>query len=143
MNDVMQSPLNALPTSPPVSISQKETRVTMINYRDSMTLLEEYTKNRSEEIQNVCQMDVEPRLPRDGEVGRAISRSSFVSVHAGNPPDDTGNRRLEPEAYLARGTHSESMFPKPNSTALCCLNRRHSNAKPKSLPTRARASMRF
>lgn len=44
LNDVMQSALNALPASSPISIEDKETDIVLIGYRDAMTVANEYLK---------------------------------------------------------------------------------------------------
>lgn len=44
LNDVMQSALNALPASSPISIEDKETEIALIGYHDAMTVANEYLK---------------------------------------------------------------------------------------------------
>lgn len=44
LNDVMQSALNALPATSPISIEDKETSMVLQNYHDAMTVANEYLK---------------------------------------------------------------------------------------------------
>lgn len=68
MNDVMQSTLNALPTSNAISISDgRETSEALQNYQDAMMVMNEYAKNRVSEVKNVYHQDTDARLPQDGE----------------------------------------------------------------------------
>lgn len=46
LNDVMQSALNALPATSPISIEDKSTEETLQNYHDAMTVANEYLKAR-------------------------------------------------------------------------------------------------
>lgn len=68
MNDVMQSTLNSLPTSEPVSIVDgRETRDALLNYQDAMTVANEYAKNRVGDVKNVYYQDTNVRAPQEGE----------------------------------------------------------------------------
>ncbi len=48
LNDVMQSALNALPATSPISIEDKETSIVLQNYHDAMTVANEYLKAKSD-----------------------------------------------------------------------------------------------
>ncbi|MBP8275910.1 MAG: DotA/TraY family protein [Propionivibrio sp.] len=68
MNDVMQSTLNSLPTSEPVSIIDgRETQDALQNYQDAMTVANEYAKNRVGNVRNVYYQDTNVRAPQEGE----------------------------------------------------------------------------
>lgn len=68
MNDVMQSTLNSLPASEPISISDgKETKEALQNYQDAMAVANEYAKNRVEEVKGVYYSETNVRPPQDGE----------------------------------------------------------------------------
>lgn len=68
MNDVMQSTLNALPTSDAISISDgRETTEALQNYQDAMSVVNEYARNRVSEVKNVYHQDTDARLPQEGE----------------------------------------------------------------------------
>lgn len=68
MNDVMQSTLNSLPASEPVSIVDgRETREALQNYQDAMAVANEYTKNRVGAVKGVYYKDTDVRAPQDGE----------------------------------------------------------------------------
>ncbi len=68
MNDVMQSTLNSLPTSEPVSIIDgRETQDALQNYQDAMTVTNEYAKNRVGNVRNVYYQDTNVRAPQEGE----------------------------------------------------------------------------
>lgn len=68
MNDVMQSTLNALPTSEAISISDgRETTEALQNYQDAMAVANEYARNRVSEIKGVYHQDTDARLPQEGE----------------------------------------------------------------------------
>jgi conjugal transfer/type IV secretion protein DotA/TraY len=67
MNDVMQSTLNALPTSEPIDIADKETKEVLMTYQDAITTADEYAKNRVEGIRQVYYTETNVRAPREGE----------------------------------------------------------------------------
>lgn len=68
MNDVMQSTLNSLPTSEPISIIDgRETQEALQNYQDAMTVASEYAKNRIGDVKNVYYQETDVRAPQDGE----------------------------------------------------------------------------
>jgi len=68
MNDVMQSTLNSLPTSEPVSILDgRETQEALLNYQDAITVTNEYAKNRIGDVKKVYYHDTNVRAPQDGE----------------------------------------------------------------------------
>lgn len=67
MNDVMQSTLNALPTSEPIDIVDKETKEALVTYQDAITTADEYAKNRVEGIRQVYYTETNVRAPREGE----------------------------------------------------------------------------
>lgn len=67
MNDVMQSTLNSLPASEPISIDSQETETALINYRDAMTTANEYIRNRVADVKNVYYRETDVRAPQDGE----------------------------------------------------------------------------
>lgn len=67
MNDVMQSTLNALPTSDPIDIADKETKEALMTYQDAIAATDEYTKHRAEGVRNVYYADTNVRAPREGE----------------------------------------------------------------------------
>jgi conjugal transfer/type IV secretion protein DotA/TraY len=68
MNDVMQSTLNALPTSEPISILDgRETEVALQNYQDAMTVANEYAKRRVDGVRNVSSRETDARVPQEGE----------------------------------------------------------------------------
>jgi conjugal transfer/type IV secretion protein DotA/TraY len=67
MNDVMQSTLNSLPTSEPISIDNKETEIALINYRDAMIATDEYIKNRVAAVKDAYYAETDFRAPQSGE----------------------------------------------------------------------------
>lgn len=68
MNDVMQSTLNSLPASEPISIIDgRETQEALQNYQDAMAVTNEYAKNRIEAVKNVYYQETNVRAPQDGE----------------------------------------------------------------------------
>jgi conjugal transfer/type IV secretion protein DotA/TraY len=68
MNDVMQSTLNSLPASEPISIIDgRETREALQNYQDAMAVADEYAKNRIADVKNVYYRETDVRAPQDGE----------------------------------------------------------------------------
>lgn len=67
MNDVMQSTLNALPTSTPININEKETEPALTNYKDAIAVTDEYAKNRVEGIRQVYYNQTDVRAPQEGE----------------------------------------------------------------------------
>ncbi len=68
MNDVMQSTLNSLPSSEPISIVDgRETREALQNYQDAMAVADEYAKNRIAGVRNVYYQETNVRAPQDGE----------------------------------------------------------------------------
>ncbi len=67
MNDVMQSTLNALPTSDPIDITDKETSDVLLTYQDAMATATEYAKNRVESVRNTYYAETDVRAPREGE----------------------------------------------------------------------------
>jgi conjugal transfer/type IV secretion protein DotA/TraY len=67
MNDVMQSTLNGLPTSDPISITDKETKEVLQNYQDAIASADEYAKNRVASIRQVYYNQTDVRAPQDGE----------------------------------------------------------------------------
>lgn len=68
MNDVMQSTLNSLPASEPISIIDgRETKEALQNYQDAMTVASEYAKNRIGDVKNVYYQETDVRAPQDGE----------------------------------------------------------------------------
>jgi conjugal transfer/type IV secretion protein DotA/TraY len=67
MNDVMQSTLNGLPTSDPITITDKETKEVLQTYQDAMATADEYTKHRVEGIRQVYYNQTDVRAPQEGE----------------------------------------------------------------------------
>lgn len=68
MNDVMQSTLNSLPASDPISIVDgRETQEALQNYQDAMAVANEYAKNRVANVKNVYYQETDVRAPQDGE----------------------------------------------------------------------------
>jgi conjugal transfer/type IV secretion protein DotA/TraY len=68
MNDVMQSTLNSLPTSEPISIDNgQEVETALIDYTDAMTIANEYIKNRTAAVKSVYYQETNVRAPQDGE----------------------------------------------------------------------------
>jgi len=68
MNDVMQSTLNSLPASEPISIIDgRETREALQNYQDAMAVADEYAKNRIADVKGVYYQETNVRAPQDGE----------------------------------------------------------------------------
>lgn len=68
MNDVMQSTLNSLPASEPISITDgRETREALQNYQDAMAVADEYAKNRVGDVKSVYYRETDVRAPQDGE----------------------------------------------------------------------------
>lgn len=68
MNDVMQSTLNSLPASEPISIIDgRETRDALQNYQDAMAVADEYAKNRVADVKGVYYQETNVRPPQDGE----------------------------------------------------------------------------
>lgn len=68
MNDVMQSTLNSLPSSEPISIIDgRETREALQNYQDAMAVANEYAKNRVADAKSVYYRETDVRTPQDGE----------------------------------------------------------------------------
>lgn len=68
MNDVMQSTLNSLPASEPISIIDgRETREALQNYQDAMAVANEYAKNRVADVKSVYYRETDVRAPQDGE----------------------------------------------------------------------------
>lgn len=68
MNDVMQSTLNSLPTSTPISIDDgRETQEALQNYQDAMTVAEAYATNRIAAVQSVYYQETDVRRPQSGE----------------------------------------------------------------------------
>lgn len=67
MNDVMQSTLNALPTSEPIDIADKETKEALMTYLDAISAADEYTKHRADSVRNVYDAETNVRAPREGE----------------------------------------------------------------------------
>lgn len=68
MNDVMQSTLNSLPSSEPISISDgRETQDALQNYQDAMAVVNEYALNRTAAVKNTYYQDTDVRVPREGE----------------------------------------------------------------------------
>ncbi|MHB1592242.1 MAG: DotA/TraY family protein, partial [Sulfuricella sp.] len=76
LNDVMQSALNALPATSPISIEDKESKEALINYQDAMTVGNEYIKARAyapkQELKRQFKQDGE--LPTSwGDIKRLLS----------------------------------------------------------------------
>lgn len=68
MNDVMQSTLNSLPSSEPISIVDgRETREALQNYQDAMAVADEYAKNRVADVKSVYYQETDVRAPQSGE----------------------------------------------------------------------------
>lgn len=68
MNDVMQSTLNSLPASDPISIIDgRETQEALQNYQDAIAVTNEYAKNRVADVKGVYHRDTDVRAPQDGE----------------------------------------------------------------------------
>jgi conjugal transfer/type IV secretion protein DotA/TraY len=67
MNDVMQSTLNGLPTSDPISITDYNTQETLQNYRDFMAVANEYTIDRTGAVKGVYTKETAFRAPSEGE----------------------------------------------------------------------------
>ncbi len=68
MNDVMQSTLNSLPASEPISIIDgRETREALQNYQDAMAVADEYAKNRIADVKGIYYQETNVRAPQDGE----------------------------------------------------------------------------
>jgi len=68
MNDVMQSTLNSLPSSEPISITDgRETREALQNYDDFMGVADEYVKNRVAGVKDVYYQETDMRAPQNGE----------------------------------------------------------------------------
>ncbi len=64
LNDVMQSTLNALPATSPISIEDKEVKETLLNYRDAMTVANEYLKARVD----APRQEMRRQFKQDGEL---------------------------------------------------------------------------
>lgn len=64
LNDVMQSSLNALPSTSPISIEDKETKEALQNYQDAMTAANEYLKARSD----APRQELRRQFKEDGEL---------------------------------------------------------------------------
>lgn len=68
MNDVMQSTLNSLPSSEPISIIDgRETREALQNYQDAMAVADEYIKNRVAAVKDAYYAETDFRAPQSGE----------------------------------------------------------------------------
>lgn len=63
LNDVMQSALNALPATSPISIEDKEVKETLLNYRDAMTVANEYLKAKVD----APKQEMRRQFKQDGE----------------------------------------------------------------------------
>ncbi|HUX62233.1 DotA/TraY family protein [Sulfuricella sp.] len=63
LNDVMQASLNALPSTSPISISDKETKETLQTYDDAMSVANEYLKARSD----APRQELRRQFKEDGE----------------------------------------------------------------------------
>lgn len=91
LNDAMQSTINALPTSEPVSIDDKETHETLLTYRDALAVTDEYIKNRSHSPQSAYQQewqsaykdpDGSVKVPRSWEdIKRLFSLPAMGAIH--------------------------------------------------------------
>ncbi len=67
MNDVMQSTLNALPTSDPIEIQSKNVPTMIQTYSDAMAVVKEYAKQRTDSVRNVYYSETDWHKPQEGE----------------------------------------------------------------------------
>ncbi|WP_334666580.1 DotA/TraY family protein, partial [Streptomyces cyaneofuscatus] len=91
LNDAMQSAINALPTSEPVNIDDKEAHETLLTYRDALAVADEYIKNRAHSPQSAYQQewqsaykdpDGSVKIPRSWEdIKRLFSLPAMGAIH--------------------------------------------------------------
>lgn len=84
LNDSMQSALNTLPSSKPVSIDDKEIGDVLVDYRDAMTVADEYIKNHSAAVQNAYQQQADDAVtvPHSWEdMKRLLSRPAIAAIN--------------------------------------------------------------
>jgi conjugal transfer/type IV secretion protein DotA/TraY len=93
LNDEMQSALNTLPTSAPITIDDKEAGTVLINYHDAMAAVDEYSRNGADAVQQAYdqQAEADVKIPRSWlDVERLLSRpaqgaiNSFTQLLAGS-----------------------------------------------------------
>lgn len=85
LNDAVQSAVNALPVSQASSIEELETRETLIAYKDSMTVTEQYLKDRAGAPRAEATADIKIRSADD--VWRLLSVPAMAGI-------DTLTRRI-------------------------------------------------
>lgn len=84
LNDAMQSTLNTLPSSKPVSIDDKEIGDVLVDYRDAMTVADEYIKNHSAAVQDAYQQQADDAVtvPHSWEdMKRLLSRPAIAAIN--------------------------------------------------------------
>ncbi|WP_069357865.1 DotA/TraY family protein [Burkholderia cenocepacia] len=84
LNDSMQSALNTLPASKPVNIDDKEIGDVLVDYRDAMTVADEYIKNHSAAVQDAYDQQAQDAVtvPHSWEdMKRLLSRPAIAAIH--------------------------------------------------------------
>ncbi|RQR11266.1 DotA/TraY family protein [Burkholderia stagnalis] len=84
LNDSMQSALNTLPSSKPVNIDDKEIGDVLVDYRDAMTVADEYIKNHSAAVQDAYDQQAQDAVtvPHSWEdMKRLLSRPAIAAIH--------------------------------------------------------------
>lgn len=91
LNDAMQSAINALPTSEPINIEDKEMADVLLTYRDALAVADEYIKNRAASPKQAYEQEWQSaykdpdgsfKVPRSWEdVKRLVSLPALGAIH--------------------------------------------------------------
>ncbi|CAB3805372.1 hypothetical protein LMG28614_06193 [Paraburkholderia ultramafica] len=84
LNDAMQSALNTLPQSAPVTIDDKEVGPVLTNYHDALLVLDEYSKNGADAVQQAYdeQAKADVKIPRSwADLERLLSRPAQGAIN--------------------------------------------------------------
>lgn len=91
LNDAVQSAINALPTSEPINIEDKEAADVLLTYRDALAVADEYIKNRAASPKAAYEQEWQSaykdpdgsfKVPRSWEdVKRLISLPAIGAIH--------------------------------------------------------------
>lgn len=84
LNDEMQSALNTLPTSAPITIDDKEVGTVLINYHDAMAAVEEYARNGADAVQQAYDQQAQDAVtvPHSWEdMKRLLSRPAQGAIN--------------------------------------------------------------
>ncbi|WP_176317911.1 DotA/TraY family protein [Burkholderia vietnamiensis] len=84
LNDAMQSALNSLPTSAPITIDDKEVGPVLTNYHDAMVVVDEYSSNGADAVQQAYdqQAEADVKIPRSWlDFERLLSRPAQGAIN--------------------------------------------------------------